>query len=76
MTRAHNVHVLPDFDAGWYVVQGGRTLSRHGTQKEALEAGRRVARRSAVDLLTWSSNGQIRSKDSYGNESAAPDREH
>jgi redox-sensitive bicupin YhaK (pirin superfamily) len=76
MSRTHDVHVLPDFVDGWDVYSGGRIVSHHRTQKEAMAAGRRIARHERVDLVTWNADGQIRSKDSYGNESASPDKEH
>ena len=37
--------------------------------------GRRVARRARVDLVTHGRDGRVRSKDSYGNETAARDKE-
>lgn len=76
MAFPKNVHVLPDFDAGWYVAHEGRTVSRHRTQAQAMKAGRTVARRHRVDLVTWGVDGRIRSKDSYGNESPVRDTEH
>ena len=76
MARRHDVHVTVNRVPRWKVTQGGRTLSNHRTQKTALAAGRRVARRSRVELVTHGRNGRIRSKDSYGNESAARDIEH
>jgi hypothetical protein len=57
------------------VTQGRQTLSNHRTQAAALTADRRVARRAGVDLVTHNRNGRIRSKDSFGNESAARDTE-
>ena len=76
MTRRRDVHVIGNRVRSWKVTQGGRTLSNHRTQETALTAARRVARRHRVDLVTHGRNGRIRSKDSYGNESAARDTEH
>ena len=76
MKRAQDVHVRPEIDIFWHVRQGGRELSHHRTKDQAVEAGRRVAKRKQVDLVTWSAGGSILSKDSYGNETAAPDKEH
>lgn len=76
MTRRHDVHVIGNGSGSWKVVQGSRTLSTHRTQDAALTAARRVARRTGVDLVTHGRNGRIRSKDSFGNESAARDAEH
>ena len=71
-----NVHILPDFDGGWFVCRAGRTLTHHKTQADAMQAGRRIARRHRVELVTWGIDGRIRSKDSYGNEGPARDTEH
>jgi len=77
MTRRRDVHVIGNrVGSGWQVTKGGRTLSNHRTQGAALTAGRRVARRHRVDLVTHGRNGRIRSKDSFGNENAARDAEH
>jgi len=77
MTRSHDVHVTADRDrAVWKVTQGGRTLSNHRTQRTAVSAGTRRARRDHVDLVTHGRNGRIRSKESYGNERTNRDTEN
>ena len=76
MSSRHDVHVIVNRVRCWKVTQGGRTLSNHRTQRTALSAARRAARRHRVDLVTHGRNGRIRSKDSFGNESAARDTEH
>lgn len=49
----------------------------HRTQANAIDAGRREAKRDAVDLVTHARDGKIRSKDSYGNDPLPPrDREY
>lgn len=60
----------------WKVMQAGRTLSRHLTQRTAMRLARRVAQRDRVDLVAHAADGRIRSKDSYGNESTTKDTEH
>jgi uncharacterized protein DUF2188 len=75
MSKQHDVHVIVNRLCRWKVTQGGRTLSNHLTQDTALSAARRVARRDRVELVTHGRNGRIRSKDSFGNESAAADTE-
>ena len=75
MTRRHDVHVTGHRVRRWRVTQGSRTLSSHRTQKTALTAATRVARRSRVELVTHGCNGRIRSKDSLGHETAARDTE-
>jgi hypothetical protein len=77
MPRAHDLHVIPDpARGGWSVMDAGRRLSHHRTQKHAVRVGRRAARRRRVDLVMHGRDGRVRSKDSYGNESAALDKEH
>lgn len=53
---------------GWKVQQEGSSsaASTHRTQAEAQRAGRVIARREAVELLTHGRNGQIRERSSYG----------
>jgi hypothetical protein len=76
MTRHRDVHVTADRDrAVWKVTQRGRTLSNHRTQRNAVTAGKRRARRDHVDLVTHRSDGRIRSKDSYGNQGTTTDTE-
>jgi hypothetical protein len=44
-------------------------------QRRAVVAGVRLARRNRRDVVTHARNGRIRSKDSYGNETAVLDWE-
>ena len=76
MDKHQDVHVIANPVCGWNVAQGGRTLSTHRSQVNAVNAGRRRARRARVDLVTHGRDGTIRSKDSYGHESVAKDSEH
>ena len=72
-----DVHVFRDAgERRWMVASRGRTLSCYRTQATAIVAGIRVASPLRVDVVTHGCNGRIRSKDSYGNESPRPDREH
>ena len=71
-----NVYVLPDFAGGWFVSRASGELTHHKTQAQAMKVGRRLARRYRVELVTLGVDGQIRSKDSYGNESPMRDTEH
>ena len=77
MTRTHDVHIVPNGSVGgWSVTRRGRRVKHCSTQHEAIFHGRRLARWWKVDLVTHRLDGRIRSKDSYGNESAAADTEH
>jgi len=77
MARARDLHVVTNSTrGGWNVVRGRRRLSHHRTQQVAVTAGRRVARRMRVDLVTHGRDGRIRAKDSFGNETSRRDCEH
>ncbi len=73
----HNVHVTQTpGNTRWRVSQGGSTVSIHNTQSNAIDAGRREAKRDRVDLVTHGRDGRIRSKDSYSRDPLPPrDRE-
>jgi hypothetical protein len=58
------VHVEPT-DGTWKVVRGGTKLSTHKTQRAAIEAGRREARKDGVDLITYDHKGRLKSKDTF-----------
>jgi hypothetical protein len=76
MSASYDVHVTSDPDQrGWNVAHAGRRLSHHRTQKKAVAIGRRLSRLLRVDLVTHGRDGRVRSKDSYGNESAVQDTE-
>lgn len=62
--KTKDVHVAAKGDS-WKVTQGGTKISTHRTQKSAIEAGRREARKDGVDLVTYGRDGRIRSKDSF-----------
>lgn len=73
----HDVHVFADpARCRWVVKRGRRTLSRHLTQATAIKNAARTARRHHVDLVTHGTDGRIRSKDSFGNETSVHDTEH
>jgi len=76
MNGNRDVHVFQEVGRRyWRVTQEGRLLSRHRTQDTAIQAGRRAAKRERTELVTHGRNGEIRAKDSFGRESAAPDGE-
>ncbi len=73
----HDIHVSPTaLELGWKVTRHGRVVSRHRTQRNAIRAGRRLARRVRVELITHGVDGRFRSKDTYGHESEVRDTEH
>lgn len=68
-----NQHVVPH-DEGWAVRGAGnsRATSVHDTQAEAIEAARQIAQNQQSELLIHGRNGQIRERDSYGNDPFPP----
>lgn len=66
-------HVVPRPD-GWAVIKsnGQRASSTHGTQKQAIEAARTLAQNQGAELVIHGRNGQIREKNSYGNDPFPP----
>ncbi|PIR38564.1 MAG: hypothetical protein COV35_06485 [Alphaproteobacteria bacterium CG11_big_fil_rev_8_21_14_0_20_39_49] len=68
-----NQHVVPHKD-GWAVKGAGnqRATSTHRTQKEAESAAREIAKNQETELFVHGRNGQIRERDSYGNDSFPP----
>ncbi|MBQ0900865.1 DUF2188 domain-containing protein [Micromonospora sp. U21] len=67
------VHVVPQ-DEGWAVRREGnqRASSVHETQAEAERQGRTAARAGETEFYLHGRNGQIRKRDSYGNDPNPP----
>ncbi|MCY2953493.1 MAG: DUF2188 domain-containing protein [Planctomycetota bacterium] len=68
-----NVHVVPNGNQ-WAVKREGiaTPISRHRTQTNAADAGRPIARAAKAELVIHRPNGQIRDKDSHGNDPCPP----
>lgn len=68
-----NQHVVPH-DRGWAVRGAGsdRATSVHPTQREAIDTARNIARNQGTELLVHGRNGQIRERDSHGNDPHPP----
>jgi hypothetical protein len=69
MAKKKPVHVTPR-EEGWAVIREGnqRASSVHSTQKEAEKAGRQAARKDQTEFLLHNRQGEIRERDSYGND--------
>lgn len=69
-----NQHVTPHPQRGWQVKGAGNTRAtvRTGTQKEAVTIAREIARNQKSECFTHGKNGQIRARDSYGNDPYPP----
>lgn len=73
-----NFHVVPSGNK-WAVKAEGasKPLSTHRTQKAAIGAGGTHAKANRGELVIHRPNGQIRDKDSYGNDPFPPrDKKH
>lgn len=73
-----NQHVVRRED-GWAVRGEGnsRDTSHHRTQGQAIDAARDIARNQRSEVVIHRPSGQIRDKDSYGNDPNPPrDRRH
>jgi len=68
-----NQHVVPH-EGNWAVRGEGneRLTSTHGTQREAIDAAREIARNQESELLVHGRDGRIRERDSYGNDPFPP----
>ncbi len=75
MARQGWQHVVPHED-GWAVIGEGnsRATSVHRTQQEAIDTGREIARNQGGELLIHGRDGQIRERDSTGNNDPYPPR--
>jgi len=68
-----NQHVVPYKDK--WAVRGERNqkvTSIHNTQEEARQAARKIAINQKSEVIIHRPNGQIRDKDSYGNDPFPP----
>lgn len=71
---AKNQHVTPHPKGGWQVKGAGnsRATVRTTTQSAAIAEARSIARNQKSEMVIHRPNGQIRAKDSYGNDPYPP----
>ena len=69
-----NQHVVPRGEHGWAVLGAGnqRDTSHYPTQEKARLAAREIAMNQKSEVLVHGVNGQIRQKNSYGNDPFPP----
>lgn len=69
-----NQHVTPHPNGGWQVkgVGNSRATVRTTTQEKAITHARNIARNQQSEMVIHRPNGQIRAKDSYGNDPYPP----
>lgn len=73
LIMGRNQHVVPH--AGQWAVRGAvnqRVTKITRTQREAIDIAREIARNQESELLIHRPNGQIRDRDSYGNDPYPP----
>lgn len=68
-----NQHVVPH-ENGWAVKGAGseKASSVHKTQKSAIEKAQTIAKNQKSELLIHGKNGQIRERNTYGNDPYPP----
>jgi uncharacterized protein YdaT len=68
-----NQHVVPH-NYGWGVKGAGNTrISKTAdTQKQAIDIAKEIAKNQKSEVVIHRPNGQIRDKDSYGNDPFPP----
>lgn len=68
-----NQHVTPHPN-GWQVKGAGnqRATAVKSTQREAIDAARKIAQHQKSELIVHGRDGQIRQKDSFGNDPFPP----
>ena len=71
---AKSQHVTPHSKGGWQVKGAGNSKAtvRTTTQKEAITIARTIAQNQKTELVIHNQKGQIRAKDSYGNDNLPP----
>lgn len=78
MASRKNIHVVPH-DGKWATRREGssRVSSTHRTQTAATNTAARTARREQGEVIIHKPSGEIRDRDSYGNDPYPPkDRKH
>jgi hypothetical protein len=73
MKKGGGVHTVPSpIGRGWWNKVNGRVKSRHRVKEEAVAAGREMAKQLKVEHSIHREDGQIREKNSYGNDPCPP----
>ena len=69
-----NQHVTHHPSGGWQVKGAGnkRATARTATQSEAISIAKGIAKNQHSEVLIHGRKGQIRAKDSYGNDPFPP----
>ena len=73
--KGGSTHVVPNsVRGGWDIKQGGgqRSSGHFDTQRDAIDRARQISRKQGTELYIHRGNGQIREKDSHGNDPCPP----
>ena len=67
---ARNQHVTPHPNGGWQVKSAGgkKATVVTKTQSEAIEIAKKIAKNQESELFIHNKKGQIRDRNSYGND--------
>ena len=67
-------HVVPHPNGGWQVKDAGNTRAtvRTSTQTEVISVAKKIAQNQKTELIIHNRLGQIREKNSYGNDNYPP----
>lgn len=73
MSEKPGIHVVPT-DDGWATIRdnGSRHRDAAPRQQDVIDVARDRARREGVELYIHGRDGQIRARDSYGNDPYPP----
>ena len=73
MAKKPNIHVVTHPD-GWAVKKAGaqKASAVTNTQKEAIAIAKEIAKETKTELVIHGKNGEIRTKDSFGNDPNPP----
>jgi hypothetical protein len=74
MSKGKSQHVVPR-DGEWAVKRGGseRATTIVSTQQEAIKIAKGIAQNQRAELFIHGRDGQIRERNSYGNDSFPPE---
>lgn len=69
-----NIHVVKNPSGGWSTKQekAQRSSGNFDTQKEAIQKAIQIAKNNGQEVAIHGTNGQIRQKNSYGNDNYPP----
>lgn len=72
--KSTSQHIVKNSSGGWAVKKGGSSKATkvYSTQREAVDAGREIAKRQKAEFYIHGRDGKIREKDSYGNDPLPP----